>query len=85
MGYLYSRDPERWIEAIGPASVTESLHSPHSHICLPQVFMPKKLLTHVLKGYFMQHIKYILFDCYLITAKMFSEFLSNHIQNLEDI
>ena len=63
MGYLNSRDPKRWIEAIGPASLTNSLHSPHSphsHISLPQVFMPKKLLTHVLKGYLMQHVKYIL-------------------------
>ena len=60
MGYLNSRDPKRWIEAIGPASLTNSLHSPHSHISLSQVFMPKKLLTHVLKGYLMQHVKYIL-------------------------
>ena len=40
---------------------------------------------HVLKGYLMQHEKYILFDHYLITAKMFSAFLSNHIQNLKTI
>lgn len=49
-----------WIKVIGPASLTNSLHSSHSHISLPQVFMPKKLLTHVLKGYLMQHVKYIL-------------------------